>query len=109
MNKTQLLGLLLKSLRAFQPSALETLGQLANDLDSLRSSLQGCSREFNSAGQQLWEALEVIAVAHQEQGTSLSDMEKRDLLAFADKLIAQTLCELESTPIPDSPPSTPRG
>jgi hypothetical protein len=102
MNKTQLLGLLLKSLRAFQPSALETLGQLANDLDSLRSSLHGCGREFNTAAQQLWEALEVIAVTHQEQGTSLSQTEKRDLRTLTDKLIAQTLCELESQPNPDS-------
>jgi hypothetical protein len=109
MNRAQLLGLLLKSLRAFQPSALEDLGALADDLDSLRASLPGCSHEFNVASQQLWEALEVIAVTHQEQGTSLSEHEKRDLRKLTDTLITQTNCELERQPSPDSPPATPHG
>lgn len=54
-------------------------------------------RTISRAAQQLWEALEVIAVTHQEHGSVLSEREKRDLASLVEKLIGVAIHELEST------------
>jgi len=102
MNSVQLLNLLLKSLRAFEPQEPSDLGSLANDIDSIRGSLISTSAAFNQSAQQLWEALEIIGVTHQENGVPLTSGEKEDLGRLVTSMIEVTIREIDQqSPTPD--------
>jgi len=55
------------------------MGKLANDLESLRSTIEVVSERFKASFSAFWAALEVVAVQHQEDGSEPTQEEKNDL------------------------------
>lgn len=68
----------------------EKIGKLANDIESIRSLLDGVSDEFSFSFSKLWAALEIVGVKHQEEGTEPTEKECADLEEMKNELIKQT-------------------
>ena len=79
MNDAQRLHLFLKVLDSFVATDAKSLGKLANDIESVCSSIGSRSEEFDSKYFRLWDALEIIGVSHQEGGTKPSAAEIADV------------------------------
>jgi hypothetical protein len=79
MDDLSRLKLLARILEETKLDTVESLGVLANDVESLRFSLGPVSEQFAESFAALWGALEVVAVRHQEEGTAPTAEELHDL------------------------------
>jgi hypothetical protein len=96
MNELDHLNLLKKTLEDSNISTAQSMGDLASDIESIRSLLDDVSEEFVNSFSILWAALEVVAVAHQEQNTEPSKNEIDDLEALKHTLMKCTEREIAS-------------
>lgn len=71
MNDLEKLGLLLNILETASLGSVSSLGRLSSDMESLCSIISPPSESFTKGYGDLWAALEVIAVNHQEAGTEI--------------------------------------
>lgn len=94
MDDLERLKLLLRTLSSSNIGTTESLGVLANEIESIRSMLENVSEAFVISFSRLWEALEIVAVAHQEQGTELTEYELIDLVTMKKDLEKQTEQEI---------------
>ncbi len=96
MNDLERLRLLLTVLDTFTPTVGERLGKLANDIESVCSSIGSRSEAFDSKYFTLWDALEIIGVAHQEAGTTPSVAEIADVKRMVADFRIEVVKEIEA-------------
>ena len=71
------------------------LGQLANDIESLCSSIDGCSDSFFASFSSLWNALEFFADRSVQERTAIRRDEHSELTRLVGSLLEQTALELK--------------
>lgn len=96
MNEAEHLRLLIDVLTGAQLSDAGSLGQTANEIESVVSSLTAPSVSLRLAFSELWEALEVLGVQHQETGAEPTKVELTQLVALASRLRVQAESEIAS-------------
>ena len=94
MNDLQRLCLLQGLLANRQLSAAISLGELANGIESILNSIDVVPDGLNLAYLALWQALEIVAVQHQEAGTEPTAAELDDLNFMADGLKKEVDAEI---------------
>lgn len=94
MNNFERLRLLESILLCATLDEPQDLGRLANDIESLCSSIEGCKPAFSRSYSSLWEALEVIAGQAFESNTPVRPDQKHDLVDMVGALLAATQAEL---------------
>ncbi len=87
MTDLDYLRLLERTLESSIINTTKSMGTLANDIESIRSSLEDASQDFTDNFARLWAALEVVAVEHQERGTEPTEKEIEDLEDMKNTLI----------------------
>jgi len=92
MNDLDRLKLLLTTLNQFTATDAKGLGRLASEIEFIWSSISEKPQDINSKYFALWDALEIIAVLHQEAGTSPTDMELSDV----DRMISDLKKSIEN-------------
>jgi len=90
MNDLDRLRMLDKALGDSGFETSEKIGKLANDIESIRSSLDDVSDDFSLSFSKLWAALEIVGVKHQEEGTEPTEKECADLEEMKNDLKRQT-------------------
>ena len=94
MNDLERLRLLESILLCVTLDEPQDLGRLANDIESLCSSIEGCKPAFLLSYSSLWKALEVIADQTFESNTPIQPAQKHDLVEMVGSLLAATQAEL---------------
>jgi hypothetical protein len=94
MNDFERLLLLERVLTAASFEEPSSLGKLANDMESLCGSIDGCSVDLMSSFAKLWAALEVVAESCFESGRPISSVEKGDLREMAQAMLGAVRSEL---------------
>lgn len=94
INDLDRLKLLEATLSNATLDSVESMGALANEIESIRSALDVVCEDFSSSFARLWAALEVVAEEHQENGTAATDKEIEDLETMKEDLISWTEREI---------------
>ncbi|WP_172203135.1 hypothetical protein [Niveibacterium sp. COAC-50] len=94
MNDLDRLRLLERTLLESSLDEASNLGRLANDIESLCSSIEGCESNFSSCYSSLWAALEVVALTSFELGAPIQQTQQCDLSQLVSGLLTATRAEL---------------
>jgi hypothetical protein len=86
MDDLERLRLLRDLLIKRQLTSASSLGELANDVESILISIEEVPGGLKLAYVTLWEALEILGVKHQEAGTQPTAIELADLAILAERL-----------------------
>lgn len=94
MDDLDRLRLLRELLISSRLSTASSLGELANQVESMLTSIEEVPDDLRLAYAALWEALEIVGVQHQEAGTEPTATELADLRAMSDRLGMETNAEI---------------
>lgn len=94
MDDLERLCLLRDVLNESRLSTASSLGELANQVESILASLEDVSEALRLAYSALWAGLEVVGVQHQESGTEPTAAELADLGVMTNRLRKEAEAEI---------------
>lgn len=97
MNTLEKLKLFRTTLENSDLSNRERIGNLANDIESIHSSIEHVSDEVACSFSELWAALEIVAVNHQENDTQPSQSDRDNLLKMISGLRKKIDTQIDKT------------